>query len=29
MLEAYQAYGDYTSMMELSETLIRAAARGR
>jgi lysyl-tRNA synthetase, class II len=27
MLEAYQAYGDYTSMMELSETLVRAAAR--
>jgi lysyl-tRNA synthetase class 2 len=27
MLEAYQAYGDYTTMMELSESLIRAAAR--
>jgi lysyl-tRNA synthetase, class II len=27
MLEAYQAYGDYTTMMELSETLVRAAAR--
>ena len=27
MLEAYQAYGDYTTMMELSEELIRAAAR--
>jgi lysyl-tRNA synthetase class 2 len=27
MLEAYQAYGDYTTMMELSEVLIRAAAR--
>jgi lysyl-tRNA synthetase class 2 len=27
MLEAYQAYGDYHTMMELSETLIRAAAR--
>ena len=27
MLEAYQAYGDYTSMMDLSETLVRAAAR--
>ena len=28
MLEAYQAYGDYTTMMELSEELIRAAAGG-
>jgi lysyl-tRNA synthetase class 2 len=27
MLEAYQAYGDYTTMMELSEALVRAAAR--
>ena len=27
MLEAYQAYGDYHTMMELTETLIRAAAR--
>jgi lysyl-tRNA synthetase class 2 len=27
MLEAYQAYGDYHTMMELSETLVRAAAR--
>jgi lysyl-tRNA synthetase, class II len=27
MLEAYQAYGDYTTMMELSEALIRASAR--
>jgi lysyl-tRNA synthetase, class II len=27
MLEAYQAYGDYTTMMELSEELVRAAAR--
>jgi lysyl-tRNA synthetase class 2 len=27
MLEAYQAYGDYTTMMELSETLVRACAR--
>jgi lysyl-tRNA synthetase class 2 len=27
MLEAYQAYGDYTTMMDLSEDLIRAAAR--
>ena len=27
MLEAYQAYGDYTTMMELSEDLVRAAAR--
>jgi lysyl-tRNA synthetase class 2 len=27
MLEAYQAYGDYTTMMELSEHLVRAAAR--
>ena len=27
MLEAYQAYGDYTTMMELSEALIRACAR--
>jgi lysyl-tRNA synthetase, class II len=26
MLEAYQAYGDYTTMMELSETLVRASA---
>jgi lysyl-tRNA synthetase, class II len=27
MLEAYQAYGDYTTMMELTEALVRAAAR--
>jgi lysyl-tRNA synthetase class 2 len=27
MLEAYQAYGDYTTMMELSEALIRESAR--
>jgi lysyl-tRNA synthetase class 2 len=27
MLEAYQAYGDYTTMMELSEELVRASAR--
>ncbi|HET9672685.1 MAG TPA: lysine--tRNA ligase [Actinomycetota bacterium] len=27
MLEAYQAYGDYTTMMELSEVLVRSAAR--
>ncbi len=27
MLEAYQAYGDYRTMMELSESLIRSAAR--
>ena len=27
MLEAYQAYGDYHTMMELTETLVRAAAR--
>ena len=27
MLEAYQAYGDYHTMMELSETLL-AEARG-
>ena len=27
MLEAYQAYGDYHTMMELSETLIRAGGR--
>jgi lysyl-tRNA synthetase class 2 len=27
MLEAYQAYGDYHTMMELSEALIRASAR--
>ena len=27
MLEAYQAYGDYHTMMELSETLVRASAR--
>jgi lysyl-tRNA synthetase class 2 len=27
MLEAYQAYGDYTTMMELSEALIRECAR--
>jgi lysyl-tRNA synthetase class 2 len=27
MLEAYQAYGDYTTMMDLSESLVRAAAR--
>jgi lysyl-tRNA synthetase, class II len=27
MLEAYQAYGDYHAMMELSEALIRCAAR--
>jgi len=27
MLEAYQAYGDYSTMMELSEDLVRAAAR--
>jgi lysyl-tRNA synthetase class 2 len=27
MLEAYQAYGDYTTMMELSESLIVACAR--
>jgi lysyl-tRNA synthetase class 2 len=26
MLEAYQAYGDYTTMMELSEELVRSAA---
>ena len=27
MLEAYQAYGDYTTMMELSEVLVRESAR--
>jgi len=27
MLEAYQAYGDYRTMMELSETLVRACCR--
>ena len=27
MLEAYQAYGDYTTMMELSEVLVRETAR--
>jgi lysyl-tRNA synthetase class 2 len=27
MLEAYQAYGDYTTMMDLSEELVRACAR--
>ncbi len=27
MLEAYHAYGDYTTMMELSEVLVRAATR--
>jgi lysyl-tRNA synthetase, class II len=27
MLEAYQAYGDYTTMMELSELLVRETAR--
>ena len=27
MLEAYQAYGDYTTMMELSEVLVREGAR--
>ena len=27
MLEAYQAYGDYHSMMELSETLVRECCR--
>jgi lysyl-tRNA synthetase, class II len=27
MLEAYQAYGDYTTMMALSETLVRESAR--
>ena len=27
MLEAYQAYGDYTTMMDLSEALVRCAAR--
>ncbi len=27
MLEAYQAYGDYHTMMELSETLLRESAR--
>jgi lysyl-tRNA synthetase class 2 len=27
MLEAYQAYGDYTTMMELSETLVVECAR--
>ena len=27
MLEAYQAYGDYRSMMELSEALLRESAR--
>ena len=27
MLEAYQAYGDYTTMMELSEALVRETAR--
>jgi lysyl-tRNA synthetase class 2 len=27
MLEAYEAYGDYTTMMELSEALVRASAR--
>ena len=29
MLEAYQAYGDYRSMMELSETLVRGSAPRR
>ena len=29
MLEVYQAYGDYHTMMELSETLVRACVRGR
>ena len=29
MLEAYQAYGDYTTMRELARELILAAARGR
>src|SRR4029450_636227 len=28
MLEAYQAYGDYHTMMELSETLVVACRRG-
>ena len=27
MLEAYQAYGDYTTMMELTEVLVRESAR--
>jgi lysyl-tRNA synthetase class 2 len=27
MLEAYQAYGDYSTMMELSEVLVRESAR--
>ena len=27
MLEAYQAYGDYHTMMELSETLLAESAR--
>ena len=27
MLEAYQAFGDYTTMMELSEVLVRESAR--
>jgi lysyl-tRNA synthetase class 2 len=27
MLEAYQAYGDYTTMMELTEVLVREGAR--
>jgi lysyl-tRNA synthetase class 2 len=27
MLEAYQAYGDYSTMRELTESLVRAAAR--
>src|SRR5918996_2227831 len=27
MLEAYQAYGDYTTMMDLSEMLVRESAR--
>jgi lysyl-tRNA synthetase class 2 len=27
MLEAYRAYGDYTTMMELSEVLVRESAR--
>jgi lysyl-tRNA synthetase, class II len=27
MLEAYQAYGDYTTMMDLSEVLVRESAR--
>jgi lysyl-tRNA synthetase class 2 len=27
MLEVYQAYGDYHTMMELSETLVRACCR--